>query len=233
MLSAARCRGGVALSRGHGATAFRRPDQPGRVVRPARLADRPGAAARPLPAARTRDRAVEDRSAVPGRGPGRRHAGRNPRPGAGRARHHHRRRAAPRELLEPICDRARRRRHRQPGDGARPQRPPQPGAARGRADRAKAPGAGAGRGVPAVAHQPAGQDHRAGTVHDVTAGAERRLPDRGGAGRGVRCRRARRDRRPVRRRRRHRPDRRALHAGAAGEGAGVRAGRSWSGRWTG
>ena len=100
--------------------------EPRRLVRPARLADRPRAAARPLPAAGARDGAVADRPAVPGGGPGRRHADRDPRPGAGRARHHHRRRAAPRELLEPVRHRPCGRRHRQPGDGARPQRPPNP-----------------------------------------------------------------------------------------------------------
>ena len=53
---------------------------------------------------------------------------RDPRAGGGRARHPHRRRDPPRELLQPLRHRARRRRHRQPGHGARPQRPPQPGA---------------------------------------------------------------------------------------------------------
>ena len=41
--------------------------------------------------------------------------GRDRRHGAGRHRHHHRRRAAPRELLEPLRDRTRRDRHREPG----------------------------------------------------------------------------------------------------------------------
>ena len=49
-------------------------------------------------------------------------------------RHRHRRRDAPRELLEPLRDRARRDRPRQPGRRARPHRPPEPGAAGGRAD---------------------------------------------------------------------------------------------------
>ena len=61
-----------------------------------------------------------------------------------------------------------------------------------------------------------------GAVHDVTAGAERLLRRRGRAGAGLCRRRPRRDRRPVRRRRGHRPDRRAVHAGAAGEGPGPR-----------
>ena len=46
--------------------------------------------------------------------------------------------------------------------------------------------------------------------------------DEARAGARLRRRRPRRDRRPVRGRRRHRPDRRAVHAGAAGEGARVR-----------
>ena len=63
------------------------------------------------------------------------------------------------------------------------------------------------------------QDHGAGPVHHVAAGAERFLQGRGGDGAGLRRRRQRRDQGPVRGRRRHRADRRALHAGAAGEGA--------------
>ena len=70
------------------------------------------------------------------------------RPGARRAGRHHRRRDAPRELLEPLRDRAGGRRRRQPRHGARPLRAPQPGAARGRPDRPPAPGAGARRRVP-------------------------------------------------------------------------------------
>ncbi len=66
------------------------------------------------------------------------------------------------------------------------------------------------------------QDHGAGPVHDVAAGAERFLQGRGGDGARLRRRRQRRDQGPVRGRRRHRADRRALHAGAAGEGAEVR-----------
>ncbi len=67
------------------------------------------------------------------------------------------------------------------------------------------------------------QDHGARPVHDVAAGAERLLQGRGGDGARLRRRRQRRDQGPVRGRRRHRADRRALHAGAAGEGARVRA----------
>ena len=60
-----------------------------------------------------------------GGGAGRRHAARDPRPGARRARHHHRRRDAPRELLQPLRHGAGRRGHRQPRHRARPQRPSQ------------------------------------------------------------------------------------------------------------
>ena len=159
---------------------------------------------------------------LPGAGAGRRDAARHPRPGAGRARHHHGRRGPPRELLEPLRDRARRRRRRQPGVGARPQRPPEPGAARRRPGRAPPPGAGARRRVPAGPHEPADQDHRARarsrcrsrrrtTTTRATPSWRWRTP--GGA---------RRDRRPLRRRRRHRADRRAVHAGASGGGPRVR-----------
>ena len=68
-----------------------------------------------------------------------------------------------------------------------------------------------------------GEDHRAGPVHDAAAGAERLLRERGRGGDGLRRRRQRGDQGPVRRRRRRRADRRALHAGAAREGAPVRA----------
>ena len=66
------------------------------------------------------------------------------------------------------------------------------------------------------------QDHRARPVHHVAAGAERFLQGRGRAGDGLRRRGERRDQGSVRRRRRHRPDRRALYAGAAREGAPIR-----------
>ena len=47
--------------------------------------------------------------------PGRRHPARHPRPGARRARHHHRWRDAPRKLFQPLRHRARRGRSRQSG----------------------------------------------------------------------------------------------------------------------
>ena len=108
-------------------------------------------------------------------GAGRRHAARDPRPGARRPRHHHRRRDAARELLQPLRHRARRRRHRQSRHRARPHRPSQSGAARRRQDPPQASGRGARREVPARQHRPHDQDHRARPVHHVAAGAERFL----------------------------------------------------------
>ena len=73
--------------------------------------------------------------------------------------------------------------------------------------------------VPARQHHAHHQDHGARPVHHVAAGAERFLQGRGGDGARLRRRGERRDQGSVRGRRRHRADRRALHAGAAGEGA--------------
>ena len=78
-------------------------------------------------------------------GAGRRDAAGHPRPGTCRARHHHGRRDAPRKLFQPLRHRARRRRHRQPGHGARPLRPSQSGAAHHRQGPAHASGRGRGR----------------------------------------------------------------------------------------
>ena len=52
----------------------------------------------------------------------------------------------------------------------------------------QAPGGGGGRALPARAHDAADQDHRAGPVHDVAAGAERPLCERDGGGDGLRRR---------------------------------------------
>ena len=79
-----------------------------------------------------------DRRPLPRRGPGRGHAGGDPRPGARRAGHHHRRRDPARVLLELLRDGARGRRRRQARAGARPQRQPDAGAARRRPDHAAA-----------------------------------------------------------------------------------------------
>ena len=71
-------------------------------------------------------------------------------------------------------------------------------------------------------YEKAGEDHRSRPLHHVAAGAERLLQVGGRGGDGLRRGGERGDQGPVRRRRRHRADRRALHAGAAGEGAAVR-----------
>ena len=146
-------------------------------------------------------------------GAGRRHARRDRRPGAGRAGHPHRRRDAPRELLQPLRHRARRRRRRQPGHRARPQRPSQPGPARGRARLPPPPGPGSRRRVPARAYQPHHEDHGSRPVHDVPAGAGRLLRLARCRRDGLRGRRPGGDHRPVRGRRPHRAGRRAVHAG--------------------
>ena len=154
----------------------RDPHEPRRLLRAAGLVDRPREAARPLPAAGARARAVADRSGLPGGGARRRDAAGDRRPGARRAGHHHRRRDAARELLEPLRDRARGRRHRQPGHGAGPQR-----ASRTRCrawsarSSASTPSRCATSSSCARTRQPHGEDDRAGAVHDVPAGAERLL----------------------------------------------------------
>ena len=89
--------------------------------------------------------------AVAGAGAGRRHPPRHPRHGAGRHRHHHRRRDAARELLQPLRHRARRHRHGQAGPRQGALGPRDAGAARGRQDQAHARGGGARHAVPARA----------------------------------------------------------------------------------
>ncbi len=162
-------------------------------------------------------------AALPRRGAGRRDPHRHPRPGGSRPRHRQRRRDPARELLEPLRDRARRRRPRQPGQRARPLGPSEPGAAHRR------PRSGAGTPSKSTtcsflrAHTTRhDEDHRARPVHDAAAGAERLLRERGRGGDGLRRGGQRGDQGPLRRRRRRRADRRALHAGAAREGAPVR-----------
>ena len=113
-------------------------DLAGGQLCPAGLADRPGQARRPLPAAGAGEGAVAGRPGVPRAGAGRRHGAGDPRPGGGGARHHHRRRDAAGVVQQPLRHRARGRRHRQPRHRARPQRAPQPGAADRRPDRAAA-----------------------------------------------------------------------------------------------
>ena len=86
---------------------------------------------------------------LPRAGPGRRDAARDPGPGAGRPRHHHRRRDPPGELLQRFATALEGVDIDNPGTRARPQRPPQPGAANRRPDPPAAPGRGGRRGVPA------------------------------------------------------------------------------------
>ena len=204
----------------------RSPDVAGRQLRPARLADRPREARRPLPAAGARQGAVARRARAARPGPGRRDAARDPRPGTRRAGPPHRRRDPPRELLQPLRDGARRRRRRQPGHRAGPLRAPEPGAAHRRPDPPAAPGAGPRPGVPARPHRPAGEDDRARAVHDEPAGAERPLPGPRVGRDGLRRGGQRRDQGPVRGRRGRRPDRRALPAGPPGRRPRLRAGRA-------
>ena len=193
----------------------------GSYAQPDWLIDRKNLAGRFPPRVRAKE-LWRRRAGVSRPGAGRRDAARHPRPGARRARHHHRRRDAARKLLQPLRHRARRRRHRQSRHRARPLGPSQSGAARRRQGAAQASGRGEGRAVPARQHPPHHQDHGARPLHDVAAGAERFLQGPGGDGARLRRRGERRDQGPVRGRRRHRADRRALHAGAAGEGARVR-----------
>ena len=167
--------------------------------------------------------AVARRPALPRGGAGRRDAAGDRRPGARRAGHHHRRRDAPGELLQPLRDRARRRRHRQPGHRAGPQRATR---TRCRAWSGRSPAAHPVQvrdlRVPAGAHEPHDQDHRPGpfTMSQQAQDDHYGAPDE--LGDGIRRRGARGDPRPVRRRRGHRAGRRAVHAGAARGGARVR-----------
>ena len=105
----------------------------GSFAQPDWLIDRERLAAR-FPPRVTGARAVASRPRPPRGGAGRRDPRGDPRPGAGRAGHRHRRRDPPGELLQPLRDRARRHRHRQPGCRAGPQRSPEPRAADRRPD---------------------------------------------------------------------------------------------------
>lgn len=169
---------------------------------------------------------MADPARPPPRGPGRRDAAGDPGAGGGGPRHPDRRRDPQGELLQPLRDRAGGRRRRRSRYGARPQRPPEPRPADHGPDPPASARPGGGRAVPAGAHRPDDQDHGAGAVHDVPAGAERALPRRGGGGHGLRRGRQRRGRRPVRGRRGRGAARRALHAGPPGRRPRVRAGRA-------
>ena len=91
-----------------------------------------------------------------------------------------------------------------------------------RADPSHAPGRGTRRRVPAVDHRSADQDHRARSVHDDAAGAERLLRRRGGPRTRVRGRGQRGTARPQGCGSGHRPDRRAVPPGAPGARTRIR-----------
>ncbi len=124
----------------------------GSYAQPDWLIDRKNLAGRFPPRVRARE-TVARRAGISRPGAGRRDLARDPRPGARRPRHHHRRRDAPRKLFQPLRHGARRRRHRQPRHRARPLRPSQSGAARRRQGAAQASGRGRRREIPARQHR--------------------------------------------------------------------------------
>ena len=192
----------------------------GSYAQPEWLIDRAKLAGRFPPRVRATGALAHPR-ALSRRSAGRRDDPRHQGAGRGGARHRHRRRNPPRELFEPLRDRARRNRHRQSRRRARPLGPSQSGAAHRRKNPPQAPRRGRGSQVPAPAHDAQGQDDRARPVHHEPAGAERLLSLGRRSGDGL-CRGGqRRDQGPVRRRGGCRPDRRALHAGAARSGRGI------------
>src|SRR5882762_8090522 len=101
----------------------------GGKLSPARMADRPEKARRALSAPRARERAVAGCRAPSRPGAGRRHRARHPGAGAGRPRHHHRRRDPARKLFQPLRHRARGHRYRPSRQCARPLGSSQSGAA--------------------------------------------------------------------------------------------------------
>ena len=109
--------------------------------------------------------------AVPAAGAGRRHPARHPRHGAGRPRHHHRRRDAARELLQPLRHRARGHRPRASGRVVTARSGKTAGAAGRRQDPAHPARRGARHAVPARQHDQARQDHPARPLHHGPAGA--------------------------------------------------------------
>ena len=162
------------------------------------------------------------------RGPGRRDHRGDQGAGGRRTRHHHRRRDPARELLEPLCDRARWGRSRQPRH-ARSIAAVTRIRYRGWWDRSVAatPSACAISSSLRAPHAARSQGHGARAVHHGAAGADRLLRRQSRASRnGLRDRGQRRDPRPVQCRRRRGADRRALHAGAAGGSARVRPARA-------
>ena len=153
------------------------PDHARRQHAAARLADRPRRSSPGRFPPRVRARELWRIPPEPcWQGPGRRDDPRHPRAGGSRPRHRHGRRDPPRKLFEPVRDRARGRRPRQPGHGARSQRTSE--------SRCRASSARSAAGTPSAcatsnscaAHTTRPREgHGAGPVHDVAAGADRPL----------------------------------------------------------
>ncbi len=153
----------------------------GRLLRPARLADRPQAARR---AAFRRARAPRSCGVVPEEWLEQAQDDATPLAirdqEARRARHRHRRRDAPRELLQPLRHRARRRRPRQPRHArwTAAATPTRCRASSGKIRRTHAGARCATWSSCARNTDRADQDHRARPVHHGAAGAERLLQRR-------------------------------------------------------
>jgi len=200
------------------------------------MADRPGETLE-AGAAGTRPRPLADLAGASGSGSGRRHHPRHPRPGARRPRHRERRRAAARELFQPLRHRARRHRYRKSRPRHEPHGAADRGAAHHRQDQAAWPGRGARRRAPARQHRPQGQGDGAGAVHHEPPMPGRSLWRRGRPRHGL-CRRGQcRDQGPVRGGRRRCPGRRALDAAIPRQGPRLwarctqpGAGRRWRNR---
>ena len=211
----------------------RDPDQPRRVVCAARLADRPRAPARPLPAARAGDRAVAGRPGTTwsrrrttrrcSRSATRSGPGSTSSPTARRAARATRTASRPRSPASTSTTRARRSTAAATRIRCRASSARSSACTRCRCATSQFLRANTSRPIKITVPGPFTMSQQAQNDH-YESEAELAL--------GVRRRRARRDRRPVRGRRRHRADRRALHAGAAREGARVRRWPRSSGRST-
>ena len=148
---------------------------------------------------------------------------RDPRHGAGRDRHHQRRRDPARELFEPLRDRARRRRHRAtPGRRIDRTGHPNPVPRIVGPIRRRTPVMVRDVEFLRAQHRSADQDHGSRSVHDVAAGAERLLSRRRERRAGLCGSGKRRTARSASRRRRRRADRRAVPAGAVRRSRRVR-----------
>ena len=172
---------------------------------------------------RTRlQRIVAGGGALPRAGAGRRHPARHPRHGAGRHRHHHRRRNAARELLQPLRHGAGGDRRRASGRDRQQPRPEDAGAEGGRQGPADQTRRGARHAVPARQHREAGQDHPARSLHHGPAGQGRVLQGRRGDVHGLRRRGERGGARAGQGRRRRDPARRAVAAQQSRGGQALR-----------